>query len=296
MSGARTYLDWVLPAAVQADAPIRVSVWNYENLTVADEVEVQAEMLARDVLEHWDTSNVYHPELREHLEKQMSYQYPYENDRKLKLKFTVSELKKRTYLEEESGEMPFEEPEIVPLLPQFLQEEEELTGASRGSAYHKLLELLDFAQQYDEHSLIDAIHRLKEAGKLSKEMADCIRVKDILGFLHCDAGQRMQKAVEKAQLWKEQPFVLGVDAAEIYPDENSGETILVQGIIDVYFEEDGELVVLDYKTDKVRKEEELREKYHAQLEYYAKALEQLLQKPVKEKRIYSFTLRKEIEV
>lgn len=71
--------------------------------------------------------------------------------------------------------------------------------------------------------------------------------------------------------------------------------ILVQGIIDVCFEEDGELVVLDYKTDRVRKAEELREKYHAQLDYYAEALEQLLQKPVKEKIIYSFTLRETLK-
>ena len=70
--------------------------------------------------------------------------------------------------------------------------------------------------------------------------------------------------------------------------------ILVQGIIDVCFEENGELVVLDYKTDRVRKAEELREKYHAQLDYYAETLEQLLKKPVKEKIIYSFTLREEI--
>ena len=70
--------------------------------------------------------------------------------------------------------------------------------------------------------------------------------------------------------------------------------ILVQGIIDVCFEENGELVVLDYKTDRVRKAEELREKYHAQLDYYAEALEQLLKKPVKEKIIYSFTLQEEI--
>lgn len=106
----------------------------------------------------------------------------------------------------------------------------------------------------------------------------------------------MQSAARRAMLAKEQPFVLGVDAREIYPGTENGETILVQGIIDVYFEEDGELVLLDYKTDKVRTAEELKEKYHSQLAYYAKALEQLLEKPVKEKIIYSFTLKKEIEV
>ncbi|WP_334196556.1 PD-(D/E)XK nuclease family protein, partial [Muricomes intestini] len=86
------------------------------------------------------------------------------------------------------------------------------------------------------------------------------------------------------------------DAGEIYPSEKSEEMVLVQGIIDVYFEEDGELVVLDYKTDKVKSIMELKEKYHAQLDYYAQALEQLVGKKVKEKIIYSFTLGEEIQV
>ena len=106
----------------------------------------------------------------------------------------------------------------------------------------------------------------------------------------------MQRAALENKLFKEQPFVLGVDAEEIYSDTRSDETILVQGIIDVYFEEEGELVVLDYKTDRVRNAEELCEKYRAQLEYYAQALEQLLQKKVKEKMIYSFTLKEEISL
>ena len=100
----------------------------------------------------------------------------------------------------------------------------------------------------------------------------------------------------KGRLWKEQPFVLGVDAREIYSDEQEGELILVQGIIDVYFEEDDGLVVLDYKTDRIFKADELAEKYHAQLDYYGKALEQMTLKKVKEKIIYSFTIKKEIEV
>lgn len=89
--------------------------------------------------------------------------------------------------------------------------------------------------------------------------------------------------------------MLGVDAKEIYPEGTCGEVILIQGIIDVYFEEDGELVVLDYKTDRVQSAKDLKEKYHAQLEYYAEALELLLGKRVKEKIIYSFTLKQEIK-
>ena len=104
-----------------------------------------------------------------------------------------------------------------------------------------------------------------------------------------------EELLQSEQLHAEQPFVLGLDSEEVYRDV-SGETVLVQGIIDVYFEEDGQLVLMDYKTDKVSCEKELVERYRAQLEYYAKALERLTGKNVKEKIIYSFTLQKEIEV
>ena len=106
----------------------------------------------------------------------------------------------------------------------------------------------------------------------------------------------MRAAAQKNNLYREQPFVLAVDASEIYPEDRSGEKILVQGIIDVYFEEGDGLTVLDYKTDKVKTAGELKEKYHAQLDYYAEALEKLTGKPVKEKIIYSFSLGEEIVV
>lgn len=298
LSGARTYLDWILPLIprITEEVPLEVTVTDCLDAVAADTVEQQAESLARDILEHWNTEHIYHKALRERLPEQLEYTYPYGQEQKLKLKFTVSELKKRAYLSEESGEELYEEPEIVPLLPEFLKESAELTGASRGSAYHKLLELLDFSQDYDADTLEKEITNLQGEGKLSDEMAECIRIPDILAFLHCESGLRMHKAARNHLLKKEQPFVLGVDAHEIYPDEATEETILVQGIIDVYFEEDGELVVLDYKTDKVKTARELQEKYHAQLDYYAQALEQLLRKKVKEKIIYSFTLEQEIQV
>ena len=85
-----------------------------------------------------------------------------------------------------------------------------------------------------------------------------------------------------------------MDADELYPGEKSGDLILVQGIIDVYFEEDDGLIVLDYKTDKIYDAKKLADRYRAQLDYYAKALTQMTGKPVKEKIIYSFTMKKEI--
>ena len=106
--------------------------------------------------------------------------------------------------------------------------------------------------------------------------------------------KRMRACARNGKLRREQPFVVGIDAREIYPEEPEGEEILVQGIIDVYFEEADGLTVLDYKTDSVSSEKELAEKYRVQLEYYARALERTTGKRVKEKIIYSFALKKEI--
>lgn len=301
-TGAKSYFDWIMPAlwsetagGVRKDAPVDVFYYTQEDLK-PDVSEVKAEELALDVLKHWDAEKVYDLKFRDRLDEQMKYVYPYDFEGSMKLKFTVSELKKRTILQEESGEEMYKEPEVVPLIPHFIKKEDTLSGASRGSAYHKMLELLDFAKEYDESGLEAELEKLTEAGRLSKEMADCIRIEDMMHFLQTKSGSRMSRAARKEMLYKEQPFVIGVDASEIYPGDQSGEKILVQGIIDVYFEEEDGLVVLDYKTDQVKNGKELAEKYHAQLEYYAQALSQLTGKCVKEKIIYSFTLKEEINV
>ena len=306
-AGARTYLDWVLPAllsegtgTIRQDAPVDVRFFTGKDLEAGKAVERTTEQVALDVLTHWDVKKTFVPELEKQLTEQMDYVYPYAAQESMKLKFTVSELKKHSVLSEEAGEEMYREPETVPLLPGFLQREEELTGASRGSAYHKLLELLDFTVDYDETSLPEAVEDLLRAGRIPREMAECIRPGDILEFLRCESGRRMRKAAREGVLFKEQPFVLSMDAEELYSKSSlaadAGEKILVQGIIDVYFEEPDGLIVLDYKTDRVKSADELKEKYHAQLDYYARALTQLTEKPVKEKIIYSFTLREEIKV
>ena len=155
---------------------------------------------------------------------------------------------------------------------------------------------MDYTKEYDAESLAREIQEKEQAGLLTKEMASCICVQDILQFLASSVAQRMQKASLNGKCYVEQPFVLGVKAGDIYSDMDSDELLLVQGIIDVYFEEDGELVVLDYKTDKVFHAKDLVDRYHAQLSYYAQALERLTGKRVKEKLIYSFHLAQEIEV
>lgn len=304
LSKATNYWSFLLPALMRltCEVPIKVQEIRPDDLLEIELQKVTKERIERAVLEQWDTDRVYDPEMKERLKEQFDYRYPYEEERGRKMKFTVSELKKSIYMKETmqeenipDGEFLYEEPEVVPLLPRFLQEEEEKGGAARGTAYHRVLELLDFTAEYDAKSLKEAIESFREQGKITEETGKMIRVKDFISFFDTSARKRMAESARRGKLYKEQPFVLGVPASELY-EQKTEEWILVQGIIDVYFEEEDGLVVLDYKTDRVSDEKELVNKYHAQLDYYAKALEQLTEKKVKEKLIYSFTLGKEIRL
>lgn len=101
----------------------------------------------------------------------------------------------------------------------------------------------------------------------------------------------MKKAYKKGKLYRERKFLLGVKANEINGRSNSDETMIIQGIIDACFEEDGEFVIADYKTDKVKTMEELDKRYHVQLECYKLAIERISQINVKEMIIYSVIIR-----
>lgn len=302
LSKAATCWDFVLPAILRADTsiPLHINLLNVSDIVENQVKEELKGLIDRSVLEAWDTEKIYDEQLHENLNVQFAYEYPYKNSRMRKMKFSVSELKKRIYLqesgEEQDGEQLFESEETKEILPSFMKEETLLSGASRGTAYHRALELLDFTTEYEEESLKCCLEQFVKEEKMTQEMADAIAASDFLAFLQTESGKRMQACARAGRLWKEQPFVLGVPAEKIWDDEEEGELILVQGIIDVYFEEPDGLVVLDYKTDRVKNGQELIDRYHGQLDYYAKALEQATKKCVKEKIIYSFTLEQEIRL
>ena len=300
LSGAGSYFDWVLPCYLRypwKEAYGQVKTIDLEQLVSEELVEDLEADYKKETFLNWDTERVFEEEFKKRLEGQFSYRYPYEKAEEMKLKFTVSELKREQEEPEESGELLYKEEVQIPMLPKKLMEEGSLKGAGRGTAYHKVLELLDFSREYKKETLETELKEMERNEKISKEIYKTIWVWDILKFLSTGSAKRMHQAAKLGRLHKEQPFVLGVDAREIYPKEKlSGmeELLLIQGIIDVWFEEEDGLVVLDYKTDRVADGEELREKYRAQLEYYAQALERVTGKTVKEKIIYSFALQEEI--
>ena len=132
---------------------------------------------------------------------------------------------------------------------------------------------------------------------LSEDEQKRINYKKLQGFLNDDIANRMSKAALNGKLYKEKPFVYGSNGKELFGDESStDEMLLVQGIIDVFFEEDDGIVLLDYKTDRVDEDSQLVLRYEKQLQLYKAAIEKAYNIPVKEVLLYSFALEKTIGV
>ena len=246
--------------------------------------------------------------------------YPYAVLSDLYTKTTVSELKIAAMADrDEAAFHAFEEKEIQPYIPQFRRGEEKVSGAVRGNAYHRVMELLDFeavlgaaaeahggsspAETYEAYrqglrpeKLTAALQAFLEAeaesGRLSGEYLQAVRQRKVENFLRSPLAWRMWLAQCRGSLYREQPFVLGIDARRLKSDFPETETVLIQGIIDVFFEEEDGIVLLDYKTDAVSSMEELWNRYETQLDYYQEAVQKLLGKPVKERILYSFHLER----
>ncbi len=179
------------------------------------------------------------------------------------------------------------------------EEETENRGALRGSAVHKVLEELDFVQMHESSDPLADLRQLTEdmlvQGHITPEMKQLLNLRMIRQFLDSPLAARMAEAQNAGTLHKEQPFVMGIRASEIFGG-TSGELVLIQGIVDAYWEEGEEIVILDYKTDFVKEAGQLLERYAIQLNLYGEALEKATGKRVKEKLMYSFRLREVVEV
>ena len=220
------------------------------------------------------------------------FAYRYEAGRRISGKLSVSELKKQSQeTEEVEAEQlyPEQEEETV---PDFYQTAAPIKGAARGTLYHAFMENLDFSKKEE---LQIQLEELVSCGKMTRDEASVIRLSDIRRFLKTKTGKEMEQAFLAGKLHREQPFVLGVPAKTVRQEWDSDETVLVQGIIDAWFEdEDGDLVLVDYKTDHIADGERLAERYRGQLSYYAQALEKLTERRVKAQVLYSFFLGREI--
>lgn len=307
LSGVSTYLDWVVPGMLRSigsemseqgfssvsDDLFRIQEVRAEDLVLENLQEETMETMRLTELLNYDPSDCQDPQVRKYLEQVFAAVYPYEAEGDIVAKLSVSELKKRSHIpEEQEAEELYQAEEVVPLIPQFRETQETLTGAARGTVYHTFMENLDFSKK---EALEIQLEELISCGKMTREESRVLKIPDISRFLASDCGKRMERAAAEGKLYREHPFVLGVPASEIRGDWSPDELVLVQGIIDAYFqEEDGTISILDYKTDHVSHPQQLVERYRAQLDYYALALERLTGRKVKDRIIYSFHFGREI--
>ena len=270
--------------------------------------------------------------VRELLDLQNSFQYPYGTEANLPVKVTVSELK-RLHMEaeeldgaEEAGssvqsvlpdEISFDEieqhgnltmqlspsgeltmPEDDSTYPEFLKPEKTVSGSDRGTIYHHVMELIPFVEGMSKDAVHAALETMVQEGRLKPEERDAVNDWKLVKFFSSELGKKMCRADAAETLHREQPFVIGLPAKDLYPDSGSEEVVLVQGIIDAFFEEGDGLVLMDYKTDRIHGDAktELTKKYQSQLGYYRIALEKLTGKPVKEVWFYAFATTEDFRI
>lgn len=326
LSSARNYFDYILAALMRhpcmepvlqsfdLDAnlvnvkdvpPINFTIYTDDSKRkeeLDDLIVTGARQLRLDELEHisdWKNEQLY-----DKIKARFSFKYPYENLKDLYTKTTVSELKLAALEEKEEPGKPLFEEEIKLYIPAFRREKEEgkITGTTRGSAFHKVMEVLDFVSLLQDwkgktmeertHLLEVSLLNLVKEGKITEEYFRAVSIEKIEHFLSGSLAERMAKAQKLGNLYREQPFVYGISANRLKDCFPSEETVLIQGVIDVYFIENHRIVLLDYKTDVIQSESELMERYKVQLDYYKEALEHMWHIPVEEEILYSFYLEK----
>ncbi|WP_458008905.1 helicase-exonuclease AddAB subunit AddA [Jutongia sp. SJQ-6] len=311
--------DQVLYDSKDQDSLFRLEVIRADAQIAGEMEQLEQILLRREALKHQDITKEYDAELAEQLRRQRKYQYPYANEQKLPVKISVTELKRRAMEQQKMAvraEVPEDEvTEMVPGTadrqtgiedeavydipqPKFRQTEESIGAAERGTLYHFVMEHLPYEQMGDHFTAEMMLAQMQEAGLLKEAERNCLKPQKFDRFMQSELGKRMQQAAKRGALRREQQFMLEIPVMELYPELESEETVLVQGIIDACFEEDGEWVLVDYKTDYVRygMEQTLVDRYRVQLEQYARALEQLTGMKVREQIIYSFALDKHIPV
>ena len=280
---------------------------------------------------NFDTTTVYNSEVRKLLE--YYEEIAGDEETPIPAKVSVSELKRASIEDTEETEqfISFTEDDEEPI-PKFMRtdESEEISGARYGTIVHQVMAKIDFAGAYDlfytgedrkhptkdnkddssagsiknknpnktdkEKWVKESIDNLVLSERLSAEEAESVPIQSIVKFFETDLGQSMAKAAKVGKLHREQAFTMSKPASEIYPDRTEDTPVLIQGIIDAYFETDDGITLMDYKTDHIAPGDEQRliDRYLIQMQLYQEVLEKSLGRKITKAVFYSFSLEKEI--
>lgn len=220
------------------------------------------------------------------LMSKFDYKYEYENAMNFPSKVSVTELKKLKYNDEElATKVPI--PELKSLISFASKDDEkrEISGAEMGSAYHLILQHIDY--KLDKSLVINrTIDSLIDRKLLDREIIDSLEISKIQNFVDSDLFARITAS---KKVFREEAFVIKMDI--------KGESVLVQGIIDLYFIEDDKIVLVDYKSDKIsRPLKHYKSIYEAQIKLYEEALTKMSKYEVKESLLYFMDVDKVIRI
>lgn len=319
---AKSYFDWVMPAALapfgakaDADYARPGAAWQDAIWQVRIAKAVPAGTVEEgaydgeprlEALRRGDLTGTPAPSW---LDEQLSWQYAYPQAVRTAAKFSVSEVKRR-YQELHSDELqdeaalsvpaaavipsaPGEDDAFAALPPWLAGEEAAVSGAQRGTALHKALQYITPAADQTTATLRREIDAFARQGLLSREEAKLVYVPVLAAFCQSDIGRRM---AESPELHREYPFTVLLAGGDPLPETETGEQILIQGVIDCLFREDDAWILVDYKSDRLETADAFRSRYAVQLALYKRAVEQITHRPVEETYIYSLHLQQEIRL
>ncbi|MCT4611951.1 MAG: helicase-exonuclease AddAB subunit AddA [Clostridia bacterium] len=253
---AKSFIDILMPVFIKYNELFEINYLNDEEI---------------------DSKRVMHLNKYEDIEYETVDKEEYVFDYKaseLPIKMSVTEIKRLADMDQDEGD-------LIELKKPNFTDEGKTDSLNKGIVIHKVFQNLDF------ENVEDSLGDLLRKKMISQEDLKIIDVNKLKKFTRSDIYLRMKNS---AKVYKEQAFVLNIDGDIISEEYTKEDKILVQGVIDMFFEEDGKLVVVDYKTDNMenKTEEDLYRVYKKQLELYKYALEKLTGREVKECLIYFY--------
>jgi ATP-dependent helicase/nuclease subunit A len=276
---SNSFLDWIGYSIYG-----KTNLWNVNKVYYEDLIHEANGGIGSIDAENSGDSSIINDELYNNIDMQMNWKYKYLDSTTIPSKISISEIKRMSQVNQ-LDEQVVSNLELVSK-PEFLQEDV-TSGASYGTLVHFVFQHINF-KHYDEAAIKEIIE-----GATQNEFLRTQLIKVVNEFSKTDLFNSLLYAKE---IKKEVPFNLNIKASEIYHNE-SYDTVMVQGIIDLYFiNNEDELILVDYKTDNVQDGMELIKKYKVQLYLYKRALEEILSKKVSNSIIYSFKLNKEIKL
>ena len=303
--GAKSYLDFIMLAFSRSftesleNPLVKLRTFTREALSEKKEEEEGEKFSVRDALYSYLAENHEKTEEEEEWDKDFSYRYDHEESTHLYPKYAVSLLKKQAIEAvkeqgDKEGETGGESKGLSEaeksgkngqVHERNAEKREKGLGAKIGDSFHHALALFDYNKGLEQ---LPAILGEEELSLLNKEQFQT--------FLSSSLGECFKKAFQEKRLFREMHFMRALPFRALFPDRKEEDEVLLQGIIDAFIVEDDGIILVDYKTDRVKREEELRERYRKQIMLYSDALEAILGKRVKRRVLYSFYLAKEVEI